>query len=182
MKQTSFLAGHLVGVCQNGRLFMCAVTPSTDDKKRALFTCLRRTPGHDSPVAHAKPGPNANMGQQTRKRRLISFIGGIDMCDGRYDTPRHSLFHTLATVHDTDFHQACIAGADISKGGTSAALRPPHPQAALALVPLVQLRASSDTCRVLCLMSNLVIIWHTLSSMPVPVRQSSCCLLLIWHL
>ena len=57
------------------------------------------------------------MGDETLKRRLITFMGGIDLCDGRYDTPRHSLFHTLATVHTEDFHQACIAGADISKGG-----------------------------------------------------------------
>jgi len=53
------------------------------------------------------------MGDQKEKRRLVCFI------DGRYDTPRHSLFHTLATVHTEDFHQACITGADIRKGGTA---------------------------------------------------------------
>lgn len=78
---------------------------------------MRRSPGHNSPASDAKPAANANMGNETLKRRLITFMGGIDLCDGRYDTPRHSLFHTLATVHTEDFHQACIAGADITKGG-----------------------------------------------------------------
>ena len=89
--------------------------------KNKLEELRRRSPGPDkrSPAHHAKPGPNANMGDQKEKRRLVCFIGGLDMCDGRYDTPRHSLFHTLATVHTEDFHQACITGADINKGGTA---------------------------------------------------------------
>lgn len=98
------------------------MTPKGDGKKRAwtknkLEELRRRSPGHDAAAHHSKPGPNANMDQQKEKRRLVTFIGGLDMCDGRYDTPRHSLFHTLATVHTEDFHQACITGADIKKGG-----------------------------------------------------------------
>ncbi|KAL8037518.1 hypothetical protein ABFX02_11G044800 [Erythranthe guttata] len=50
-------------------------------------------------------------------RRLVSFIGGIDLCDGRYDTQFHSLFRTLDSVHYNDFHQGNIAGATIQKGG-----------------------------------------------------------------
>ncbi len=99
-----------------------AVSPKGGGKKRAwtknkLEELRRRSPGHDSAAHHAKPGPNSNMGNEKEKRRLVTFIGGLDMCDGRYDTPRHSLFHTLATVHTEDFHQACITGADIKKGG-----------------------------------------------------------------
>lgn len=85
--------------------------------KNKLEELRRRSPGHDSPADRASPGPQGNMADQNRKRRLICFIGGLDMCDGRYDTPRHSLFHTLATVHSVDFHQACITGADLKKGG-----------------------------------------------------------------
>ncbi|KAK6153741.1 hypothetical protein DH2020_013380 [Rehmannia glutinosa] len=33
-----------------------------------------------------------NGGGRSRKRRIVSFVGGIDLCDGRYDTPFHSLF------------------------------------------------------------------------------------------
>lgn len=38
------------------------------------------------------------------KRKLTSFIGGLDLCDGRWDTPTHSLFSTLQTLHKNDFH------------------------------------------------------------------------------
>ncbi|PWA85653.1 phospholipase D alpha 1 precursor [Artemisia annua] len=50
-------------------------------------------------------------------RRVISFVGGIDLCDGRYDSPFHSLFRTLDTAHHNDFHQPNYAGASIAKGG-----------------------------------------------------------------
>ncbi|KAL4319648.1 hypothetical protein GQ457_18G003530 [Hibiscus cannabinus] len=51
------------------------------------------------------------------KRRIVSFIGGIDLTDGRYDTPCHPLFRTLGTVHHDDFHQPCFHDASIAKGG-----------------------------------------------------------------
>lgn len=38
------------------------------------------------------------------KRKIIAFVGGLDLCDGRYDTPRHPIFRTLQTVHKDDFH------------------------------------------------------------------------------
>jgi phospholipase D1/2 len=38
-------------------------------------------------------------------RRIIAFIGGLDLCDGRWDTPRKYLFRTLKSEHATDFHQ-----------------------------------------------------------------------------
>ncbi|GER53176.1 phospholipase D, partial [Striga asiatica] len=56
-------------------------------------------------------------GDETTRRRIVSFIGGIDLCDGRYDTQRHSLFGTLAWPHFDDFHQSNIRGASIQKGG-----------------------------------------------------------------
>lgn len=37
-------------------------------------------------------------------RKITAFIGGIDLCDGRYDTPEHRLFRDLDTVFDGDFH------------------------------------------------------------------------------
>ena len=51
------------------------------------------------------------------RRRIVSFVGGIDLCDGRYDTPFHSLFRTLDTAHHDDFHQPNFPGAAITKGG-----------------------------------------------------------------
>lgn len=53
----------------------------------------------------------------SEKRRIVSFVGGIDLCDGRYDTAFHSLFRTLDTAHHDDFHQPNFAGAAINKGG-----------------------------------------------------------------
>ncbi|WOG97744.1 hypothetical protein DCAR_0417085 [Daucus carota subsp. sativus] len=37
-------------------------------------------------------------------RRLTAFIGGLDLCDGRYDTPEHRLFRDLDTVYQNDYH------------------------------------------------------------------------------
>nr|GLL35199.1 phospholipase D alpha 1-like [Ipomoea trifida] len=53
----------------------------------------------------------------SEKRRILSFVGGIDLCDGRYDSPFHSLFRTLDTAHHDDFHQPNYTGAAITKGG-----------------------------------------------------------------
>lgn len=55
--------------------------------------------------------------EQQQKRRLICFLGGVDLCDGRYDTKEHSLFKTLTTVHSDDFHQACVKGFTTKAGG-----------------------------------------------------------------
>ncbi|KAL3618353.1 Phospholipase D [Castilleja foliolosa] len=57
--------------------------------------------------------PNGGSG----KRRIVSFVGGLDLCDGRYDTPFHSLFRTLDTAHHNDFHQPNYLEAAITKGG-----------------------------------------------------------------
>ncbi|KAL0924255.1 hypothetical protein M5K25_005071 [Dendrobium thyrsiflorum] len=54
---------------------------------------------------------------ETGMRRVVSFLGGIDLCDGRYDTQKHSLFQTLGREHRNDFHQPNFAGATLRKGG-----------------------------------------------------------------
>ncbi|GKV03269.1 hypothetical protein SLEP1_g15603 [Rubroshorea leprosula] len=54
---------------------------------------------------------------ETKKRTIVSYIGGLDLDTGRYDTPKHSLFRTLHTVHKDDFHQTCLKGASWEKGG-----------------------------------------------------------------
>ncbi|KAK5817441.1 phospholipase D alpha 1-like [Gossypium arboreum] len=55
--------------------------------------------------------------ERSGKRTVVSFVGGIDLCDGRYDTQEHPLFSTLGTVHHDDFHQPNFAGSSIKKGG-----------------------------------------------------------------
>ena len=37
-------------------------------------------------------------------RKITAFLGGIDLCDGRYDTPEHRLLKDLDTVFNEDFH------------------------------------------------------------------------------
>ncbi|EXC11731.1 Phospholipase D beta 1 [Morus notabilis] len=44
------------------------------------------------------------------RRKIIAFIGGLDLCDGRYDTPHHPLFRTLQTVHKDDYHNPTFTG------------------------------------------------------------------------
>uniref|UniRef100_J3MFL1 phospholipase D n=1 Tax=Oryza brachyantha TaxID=4533 RepID=J3MFL1_ORYBR len=62
-------------------------------------------------VDHEIPGGSGGL------RSIVSFVGGIDLCDGRYDTQAHSLFRTLDGAHHKDFHQASIDDADLSHGG-----------------------------------------------------------------
>ncbi|XP_060195612.1 phospholipase D delta-like isoform X2 [Lycium barbarum] len=38
------------------------------------------------------------------QRKITAFIGGLDLCDGRYDTPEHRLFSDLDTVFGNDVH------------------------------------------------------------------------------
>ncbi|GAV76679.1 C2 domain-containing protein/PLDc domain-containing protein/PLD_C domain-containing protein [Cephalotus follicularis] len=44
------------------------------------------------------------------RRKIIAFVGGLDLCDGRYDTPQHPLFRTLQTVHKDDYHNPTYTG------------------------------------------------------------------------
>ncbi|KAG9457223.1 hypothetical protein H6P81_001731 [Aristolochia fimbriata] len=43
-------------------------------------------------------------------RKITAFIGGLDLCDGRYDTPEHRLFRDLGTVFHDDFHNPTFQG------------------------------------------------------------------------
>ncbi|KAJ7537296.1 hypothetical protein O6H91_11G000100 [Diphasiastrum complanatum] len=72
-----------------------------------MFTHHQKTVMVDAPV----PGHGSS------QRRVLSFVGGIDLCDGRYDNQYHSLFRTLDTVHKNDFHQPNFPGASLEKGG-----------------------------------------------------------------
>ncbi|CAN6448972.1 unnamed protein product [Victoria cruziana] len=52
------------------------------------------------------------------RREIVSFVGGLDLCDGRYDDQHHYLFKTLdSTAHVDDFYQPSIGSAKLQKGG-----------------------------------------------------------------
>ncbi|KAK4733861.1 hypothetical protein R3W88_008122 [Solanum pinnatisectum] len=55
-------------------------------------------------------------GGMSHKRMIVSFLGGIDLCDGRYDTRDRSLFRTIDTIHKQDFYQPSFPGSSIAKG------------------------------------------------------------------
>lgn len=52
---------------------------------------------------------------QTDRRRLVGFVGGLDLTDGRWDTPSHELFKTLPNEHRDDFYNG-ICPATIEAG------------------------------------------------------------------
>ncbi|XP_039009654.1 phospholipase D delta-like isoform X1 [Hibiscus syriacus] len=53
-------------------------------------------------------------------RKITAFVGGIDLCDGRYDTPEHRLLHDLDTIFKDDFHNPTFPA------GTRAPRQPWH--------------------------------------------------------
>eukprot|EP01064_Diplonema_japonicum_P000090 TRINITY_DN1005_c1_g1_i2.p1 TRINITY_DN1005_c1_g1~~TRINITY_DN1005_c1_g1_i2.p1 ORF type:complete len:809 (+),score=221.99 TRINITY_DN1005_c1_g1_i2:87-2513(+) len=48
----------------------------------------------------------------SKPRRVIGFLGGLDVTKGRYDTPKKHLWGTNGTWHNDDFYQNCVPGAD----------------------------------------------------------------------
>lgn len=47
-------------------------------------------------------------------RKITAFLGGLDLCDGRYDTPEHRLFHDLDTVFRDDYHSPTFPVSGLS--------------------------------------------------------------------
>ena len=43
------------------------------------------------------------------KRKIVAFVGGLDLCGGRYDTPKHPLFRSLQTLHKEDYYNPNFA-------------------------------------------------------------------------
>ncbi|XP_062215434.1 phospholipase D alpha 1-like [Phragmites australis] len=93
----------------------CVLCPRNPDQGRSyvqdvetatMFTHHQKTVIVDGGNAEANAPPG-----------LVSFLGGIDLCDGRYDTQEHPLFRTLGTTHRNDFHQPNFPGASIKRGG-----------------------------------------------------------------
>ncbi|GER38784.1 phospholipase D [Striga asiatica] len=41
-------------------------------------------------------------------RKITAFIGGLDLCNGRYDTPEHRLYQDMETVFSDDHHNPSI--------------------------------------------------------------------------
>lgn len=63
-----------------------------------IFSHHQKTIMVDAPLL-AVPAPH-----QQHFRRIIAFVGGLDLCNGRWDTPRHAIFRTLGHEHADDFY------------------------------------------------------------------------------
>ncbi|XP_057771947.1 phospholipase D alpha 4 [Salvia miltiorrhiza] len=86
---------------------VCKLCPRLHDKFPTAFAHHQKAITVDSLVDHS-----------SRSREIMSFLGGLDLCDGRYDTEEHSLFKTLNTEsHCYDFYQTSLQGASLHKGG-----------------------------------------------------------------
>ncbi|KAL6972727.1 Phospholipase D alpha 4 [Sarracenia purpurea var. burkii] len=86
---------------------ICRLCPRLHHKFPTLFAHHQKTITMDT-RGHT---PSSN-------HEITSFIGGLDLCDGRYDTEEHSLFRTLNTeAHCHDFYQTSLGGASLNRGG-----------------------------------------------------------------
>lgn len=86
---------------------ICRLCPRLHNKFPTMFSHHQKTITVDTRLQ----GSPSN-------REIMSFIGGVDLCDGRYDTEQHSLFRTLnRESHAHDFYQTNIARASLHKGG-----------------------------------------------------------------
>ncbi|KAL1812715.1 hypothetical protein ACET3Z_022780 [Daucus carota] len=97
----------------NVNCILCPRNPDGGGSRVQGLTISTMFTHHQKIVVVDSEMPNGG----SEKRRVVSFVGGIDLCDGRYDTPFHSLFRTLDTAHHDDFHQPNFEGAAITKGG-----------------------------------------------------------------
>ncbi|KAK4600800.1 hypothetical protein RGQ29_010418 [Quercus rubra] len=97
----------------NVRCFLCPRNPDGGRSRIQGFEISTMFTHHQKTIVVDKEVTS----EGSQKRRIASFIGGIDLCDGRYDTLEHPLFSTLSTIHHDDFHQPNFATASINKGG-----------------------------------------------------------------
>ena len=70
----------------------------------AAYTHHQKTIIVDAPGASGGP------------KRLVAYVGGLDLTDGRYDTPDFPLFSTLLREHRDDFHNGNAPTVTVDQG------------------------------------------------------------------
>ena len=50
------------------------------------------------------------------RKRVVAFVGGLDITNGRYDDPTFPLWGTIPTVHSRDFYNNCVPGVTQETG------------------------------------------------------------------
>merc|ERR1719278_1121196 len=96
----------------------CALTPrelkkakEVTEKLQTYFAGASYTHHQKSVVCDA-PDPNSYDG----RRKLIAYVGGLDLTGGRYDSPEHNIFSTLKTDHNEDFRNSNAKSTPPSTG------------------------------------------------------------------
>eukprot|EP00755_Sulcionema_specki_P004855 Sspe_Gene.31196::Locus_15396_Transcript_1_1_Confidence_1.000_Length_2453::g.31196::m.31196/K01115/PLD1_2; phospholipase D1/2 len=59
------------------------------------------------------------------RRRVVAFMGGLDITGGRYDDPGKELYSTLKTKHRDDFYQNTVADLPVDEEGIPVGPRQP---------------------------------------------------------
>ncbi|CAL5011847.1 unnamed protein product [Urochloa decumbens] len=94
---------------------ICVLSPRHPSKKLGMFNqkVTRTVYSHhqkcllvDTPAS----------GTDSSRRRITAFLGGLDLCDGRYDTPSHTLFRGLHSIFHGDVHNPTFSKDDAAKG------------------------------------------------------------------
>uniref|UniRef100_A0A7S4UW95 phospholipase D n=1 Tax=Paramoeba aestuarina TaxID=180227 RepID=A0A7S4UW95_9EUKA len=52
----------------------------------------------------------------TAAGNIHAYVGGLDVTNGRWDTPEHRIFSSLDNDHKDDFYSACVPGATAEVG------------------------------------------------------------------
>ncbi|XWS17810.1 hypothetical protein CRYUN_Cryun33cG0100000 [Craigia yunnanensis] len=91
----------------------CVLCPRNPDDRKSIIQDIEIA----SMFTHHQKTVVVDSEERPGERAIVSFVGGIDLCDGRYDSQDHPLFKTLGTIHHEDFHQPNFAGSSIMKGG-----------------------------------------------------------------
>merc|ERR1719277_2644352 len=90
----------------------CALAPREVAKAKEFTDTLQNIYSSGAYTHHQKTvicdaaDPHSTDG----RRRLVAFVGGLDLTGGRYDTPEHELFSTLRTDHSGDFRNSNAKG------------------------------------------------------------------------
>ncbi|CAA6673529.1 unnamed protein product [Spirodela intermedia] len=83
---------------------ICLLSPRDASSKLSLFRQQFFLIGCGKPVQPSSKCVLVDTQASENTRKITAFMGGLDLCDGRYDTPRHRLFKDLNTVFLNDFH------------------------------------------------------------------------------
>uniref|UniRef100_M8CG44 Phospholipase D n=1 Tax=Aegilops tauschii TaxID=37682 RepID=M8CG44_AEGTA len=105
-----------------GSRVQCVLCPRNMYVRGYIFDAKRPTDSifyshHQKAIVLDQELPSSSDG----RRQIVSFVGGLDVSYGRYDTQSHSLFRTLGTgqAHSQDFNQVNFRdeSATLEKGG-----------------------------------------------------------------